>query len=367
MSEKIAIIASSIHTVRQKHLLDWYFEIKKVFPESQLFIGSKTSEIPDAINYKVNSKLEKYKYFILNLLRLKRIPKELEKTQPLLEYRPTIIHLLTSRTFENIEPYLQTKKVRLIVSFRGYDINVFPFESDSNKLLTQKIFQKAHKLHFVSKALMDTAISLGADAQKCIVVRRSVKVGTDELRPKPKISKKVVILSVGRLVWEKGYYYGLKTMAILKGKGYNFEYRIIGEGVDKEMLRFHIKRLKLSNQVKFLGQLSHQDVKAMMQEVDIYFQPSVIEGIPNSIFEAMFYSLPIVSANTGGIPEVVEHEVSGFLSSICNYNSFSNNIIKLVEDGDLRLRMGIAANTHIVKNFSREMEIQKWKEVYASL
>lgn len=368
MNTRIAFIASSINPVRQRHLLDWYHDIKKQLPESQLFLGSRESGVPYALNYKINSKLEKIKYAFLNSLRFKSTPKELKKIRPLLEYDPEIIHLLTSNAFENIEPYLRNRHIKLIVSFRGFDINVFPFRSDDNKLLTQRIFQKADKLHFVSESLKDTAISLGADAQKCIVIRRSIRIQMDEeVKPRERIGQKTIILSVGRLVWEKGYFYALEAMAILKEQGYGFEYRIIGDGVDRNMLSFHIKRLDLQNQVKLFGQGTREDVKNQMQEADIYFQPSVIEGIPNTIYEAMYYGLPIISTHTGGIPEVLENDDTAYLYPICSPDKYAESLIKLLENSEKRREMGDKARKKILSEFSRVIEIDKWKEIYMEL
>ncbi len=367
MNTRIAFIASSINPVRQRHLLDWYQDIKKALPKSQLFIGSRKSEIPYALNYKINSKPENLKYTILDLFKFKSPSKNLKKIRPLMEYRPEIIHLLTSNTFATIEPYLQKEPIKLIVSFRGFDINVFPFDSEENKIQTQRIFKRADKLHFVSEALKNTAIYLGAEPHKCIVNRRSINIEMGEIKPKQQTPEKLTILSVGRLVWEKGYFYALEAMAILKEKGYDFEYRIIGDGIDKSMLNFHINRLSLHDHVKLLGQGSQKEVKLQMQDADIYFQPSVIEGVPNTIYEAMYSGLPIISTITGGIPEVLEDGVTAYLGTICSPENYAESLGKLIENADIRKEMGDKARNKILSEFSRTVEIDKWEKIYLEL
>lgn len=368
MSKKIAVIASSIHPFRQKHLLEWHEDFSKENFTTQLFLGSRDRRIPKAVNYKVNSKSEKFKYAILNFFEFKEKSNELKRVQPLVNYNPDIIHLLTSNVFVYIEPTLDNKSNKLIVSFRGFDINVFPNQSEENKLLTQRIFQRADLLHFISENLMNTAISLGAKPSKCRVIHRSIRTASEsEFKRENSKNGKLIILSVGRLVWEKGYLYALETIAILKSQGYNFEYQIAGKGIDYNMLVYHSKRLDIQDKVRFFGELSRDEVREKLISADIYFQPSLTEALSLAIIEASYYGLPVVSSNIGGIPEVVSDTISGFLSSPCEPSEYAKNIIKLFENPELRIQMGKNGHNRIINNFSRTKEIEKWCELYCSI
>lgn len=370
MTTKIAVVASSIHPIRQKHLLDWYEDLLDEEEEVriQLFLGSKNVDIPSAINYKINSKSEKLKYRILSLFKSKSQLVGIKNIQPLVAYRPQIIHLLTSNAFRNIEPILELENIKMIVSFRGFDINIFPNQSAEKMRLTQRIFKKADVLHFISEDLKNTAIKMNANPEKCVVIHRSLRTDNQGVKTPPRpSSKKVVILTIGRLVWEKGYLYALETIAILKNEGYDFEYLIVGSGIDYNMLFYHATRLNISDRVRFLGELDSREVRRKLSEADIYFQPSLSEALSLAIIEASYYRLPVVSSNIGGIPEVVEDQVSGFLSTPCVPEEYAKNLLRLMKDENLRNSMGIAANKHIINNFTREIEIQKWKEIYESL
>lgn len=368
MNKKIAIVASYIHPIRQQHLLRWYNSISQEFLNTKLFIGTKNNEIPIATNYKINRKAEKIKFSILNLLKGFKQKNKTQKIYPLANYKPKVIHLLTSNAFKNIEPLLDQTQIKLIVSFRGYDINVFPNESIANKELTQKIFKKAHVLHFVSEDLKQKAVLLKAKPEKCHVINRSISVNKQDKYICPlKNNKKIIILSVGRLVWEKGYIYALETISNLTRKGFQIEYRIVGTGVDYNNLVFHAERLGVSSSVVFIGELLAEQVKKEMLFADIYFQPSLLEGIPNTILEASYYKLPIVSSNIGGIPEVIESGVSGFLSEPCAVHDFVKNIIKLIENKSLRQEFGEKAHQNIIEKFTEEETIKKWKLLYSTL
>ena len=165
--KKIAIIASSINPIKQAHLLQWYKDLSNEDKNFQLFLGSVNKAIPYAKNYKVYLKKDKLYYLLKG-----KIP---NKIQPLIDFNPKIIHLLTSNSFQSIEDVL-SNDIKLVVSFRGFDLNVFPHISDENLQLTLRIFEKATILHFISEDLKKTAIRIGANPNKCIVIHRSLNV-----------------------------------------------------------------------------------------------------------------------------------------------------------------------------------------------
>src|SRR5690606_36370820 len=132
------------------------------------------------------------------------------------------------------------------------------------------------------------------------------------------------------------------AVAILKQKGLKFHYIIGGSGPDENMIRFQVNRLGISSYMTLLGELKKREVYELLQKADIYLQTSVTEAMPNTIIEASYFSLPLVSSRIGGIPEVVEDGVTGFLSEACNPEGYANSLEKLILDKDLREKMGSA-------------------------
>lgn len=362
MNHKIAIVASSIHPIKQRHLIDWYYDVKSTGLNCQLFIGSKDKDLPEAINFKLNSKKEKIKYFFKG--------KKPKKIQPLLDYKPDVIHLLTSNAFSHISSFLLDKKIKLIVSFRGYDINVFPGLSDDNLKKTKEIFDRADVLHFNSESLMTRAINLGADRKKCIVIYRSVRIDQkiDSIKKRQYVKNATIrILSVGRLVWEKGYVYGLESLSILKNNGAEFQYFIAGDGIDENLIRYHIQRLNLNENVCLLGLVPKKKIQELMSQSDIFFQSSLIESLPNSVIEASLAGLPIVSSNAGGVSEVVKNNESGFISEICKPEAYADSLEKLILDKELRLKMGKRGKEIAFEKFNRVNEVNHWIELYKKI
>lgn len=364
MSKKIAIIASSLHPFLQRHLIEWGEDVVREVPNSRFFVGSKTIEVPYAFNYKLNSKKEYLQNYIRYPIRFLNTGSYLQSIWPLKQFNPDVIHLLTSNAFPKIKDYLQFHKPSLIVGFRGFDINVFPQKSTENLELTREIFDAADIMQFVSEKLMATAISLGADRKKCIVKNRSLRIKDLEVK---NTNITPVILSVGRLVWQKGYFFALKAIQILKQSGLDFEYHIIGDGMDADMIRFYINYFDIKNNVVLLGSRNRKEVFRKMQESDIFLQTSVSEGLPLTILEASLMGLPVVSTSIGGIPEAVVHENTGLLSDVCNSIKIAESLENLIIDGNLREQLGKNGHQFIKENFSREKDIEDWKRIYYSL
>lgn len=119
---------------------------------------------------------------------------------------------------------------------------------------------------------------------------------------------KIKIATSGGLVAYKGQQFVIQALAKLKEEGNtNFEYHLAGSG-DDETLRNLAKELGVENQVIFEGRLAHEQMFPWLDEMDLYIQPSLQEGLPRAVMEAMSRGLPALGARTGGIPELLGEE-----------------------------------------------------------
>ena len=106
----------------------------------------------------------------------------------------------------------------------------------------------------------------------------------------------------------KGQQHVIEALGILKSQGIsNYGYQLVGSG-DQSCLKTIAQKCGVLGQVKFLGSLSHERVFEWLDNIDIYIQPSLTEGLPRSLVEAMSRGLPCLGSNAGGIPELLEHE-----------------------------------------------------------
>lgn len=127
----------------------------------------------------------------------------------------------------------------------------------------------------------------------------------------------------------KGQQYIIKTLSRLSKRGIdNFEYQIVGGG-KSDYLQALVDKMNISDKVKILGSLKHEEVFKWLDEIDLYIQPSRTEGLPRAMIEAMSRGVPCVGANSGGIPELIS---SKYIFS--NGNNELNEIERIITSLD---------------------------------
>jgi len=121
--------------------------------------------------------------------------------------------------------------------------------------------------------------------------------------------ERVVLCTIGATnVRYKGQEYVIKAISKLNKEGFNFEYHLIGGG-DIGYLKSVAEKNKVSNKVKFVGSIPHEKVFEYLDNIDIYVQPSITEGLPRALIEAMSRGCPAIGSNVGGIPELLLQDV----------------------------------------------------------
>ena len=127
----------------------------------------------------------------------------------------------------------------------------------------------------------------------------------------------------------KGQEYIIKALAELKALGYHqYKYYLIGAGRGT-FLKELAQKLKVESQVYFLGRKTSEEVMDILANSDVYVQPSLQEGLPRSVIEAMSQALPCIGFNTGGIPELLrqdmivnQKDVSGLVSCLLKLRDY---------------------------------------------
>lgn len=105
----------------------------------------------------------------------------------------------------------------------------------------------------------------------------------------------------------KGHKYALLAMKKLKDDGINIKYFLAGNG-DQNYLRKYVEQFDLKDSVIFLGSLSHEEVFKLLDDIDIYIQPSLQEGLPRALIEAMSRGCCCIGSTAGGIPELLNKD-----------------------------------------------------------
>lgn len=192
---------------------------------------------------------------------------------------------------------------------------------------------------------------------------RNVDVDRAQKRTELKISgDTVVLLSIGELIERKNHESALIAMSKLNSQ--NYVYLICGEGKLDGYLKDLIAKLGIENKVHLLGY--RRDIPEICVAADVFVFPSYQEGLPVAVMEAMSAGLPIICSSIRGNTDLIKNELGGFLHEPEDVVGLSQSIDKLINNAELRKRMGdINSNEafkYDKKNINAIME-----ELYASL
>ncbi|MBK9521666.1 MAG: glycosyltransferase family 4 protein [Rhodocyclaceae bacterium] len=165
--------------------------------------------------------------------------------------------------------------------------------------------------------------------------------------------KQAVLGVVCRLDKLKGLDFLIDSVNLLREKTYLIKLDIVGEGTERGNLLDQIARLGLGDNVKLLGHVPG-DLGAVMGRMDVFVFPSLWEGLPYSILEALRAGLPIVSTHVGGIPEAIRSGVDGILVAPGSAAELADAIGRLIDDPDYAAQLGKNARMRYEQLFTLE-------------
>jgi len=174
------------------------------------------------------------------------------------------------------------------------------------------------------------------------------------------------VLFLGRLGERKGVYHLIAAAhALLR----DYPRLVLWLGGDGEVEdgRALARQLGIEDHIEFLGWVSGEGKRSRLQQAAVYALPSYNEGLPMSVLEAMAYGLPVVATPVGGIPEAVSDGVEGFLVPPGDEAALADRLRRLLDDEELRRRMGAAARAKVERCFSTEVVVPQFEALYAEL
>jgi glycosyltransferase involved in cell wall biosynthesis len=177
-------------------------------------------------------------------------------------------------------------------------------------------------------------------------------------RPKDK----TIILYTGRLVELKGVHHLISALGQLKKLRQDWVCWIVGEGEGQDEFHAQSKGLGLGDDVVFLGR--RNDIPYLLAQSDIFVFPSLIENQPLSVIEAQITGKPIITSDAGGLPEMVQHGVTGLIYPNGNIEKLSNNINLLLENKDYRETLGNNAKKWGMDYWSLDEGVKNVIKVY---
>ncbi|WP_242155143.1 glycosyltransferase family 4 protein [Aestuariivivens sediminis] len=248
------------------------------------------------------------------------------KAYPVLWHRPEVFHVQWAKDLNNWM-WVQSFGMKLVLSLRGAHINYSPIANDKLAAMYRAHFPKVDGFHAVSKAIAQEAEGYGALKARIAVVYSGLNLEALEAE-KLDGSSVFEMVSVGRSHWIKGYHYALDACKQLKHAGIPFKYTIIGAAHDIELL-YQIKDLGLEDEVVLLKHTPFDRVQLLIRKASVLLLPSLKEGIANVVLEAMSLRTLVLSTDCGGMGEVINDGVNGFLVPIRNPKAIADKLIEI--------------------------------------
>jgi glycosyltransferase involved in cell wall biosynthesis len=258
-------------------------------------------------------------------------------------------------------------KARMAVSFRGFDIAIYPLK---HLRCYDLVWSRVDKVHVISDDLGGLVhtngypynkfmqkITPAIDTSKFKYWGENLHISTDQLK----------IVTVARLHWKKGLELTIDALSILKKRGINFHYTIIGAGEEYERLVFAVHQLGLKDQVFFAGKLLSDEVIEYLEASDLYIQYSIQEGFCNSVLEAQAMGLLCVVSDAEGLSENVIDKQTGWVVPKRNPALLADKVLEIVSmEGSERNQIRYNAINRVVNNFNLERQKKMFLQFYES-
>ena len=225
-----------------------------------------------------------------------------------------------------------------------------PSETHLAELVKGAIFVRSNSRHGRGQLMLSCSRS---EWSKLDYVPLGVDATEFVQGPPRKPSLRPQILCVGRLAPEKGQAVLLEAMAALKAEGQTVHLRLVGDGPDRRWLESRAADLGLASSVEFAGWVDQGRLMALYAETDLFVLPSLAEGIPMVLMEAMAMQIPCVAPRITGIPELIEHGVDGMLFAVGDVEDLRKAIRTLLESQELRARIGKQARVRVLRDYDK--------------
>jgi glycosyltransferase involved in cell wall biosynthesis len=171
--------------------------------------------------------------------------------------------------------------------------------------------------------------------------------------------------AVGRLTHQKGFEFLIKAIPLIKDSYPHIELWLIGDGELHNSLQKLAVELGVAEQVKFLG--FRDDVPQLLKKFNLVVLPSLYEGLPFWLLEAMLAAKPIVATDALGINDVISSGHDGLLVAVSNPSALSEAICRLLSNKELAHTLGEQARQTVLTEYSLDRMINETTKVYLEL
>ncbi len=263
------------------------------------------------------------------------------------------------------------RKLPVVTTLHGWI-----YEKGFSKINIYNYFDKI-SLHFVDYVVaVDESIIDKHNIKKikniCVINNGIQKIidNSSDTSPKEQVrihrnSSKYVIGSIGRLSSEKGYDTLISAIFLLRKENVDVQLVILGDGKEKANLKSLAKKYNIENYVCMPGYV--EDTESYLKQFDVMVLPSLTEGLPITLLEAMRARVPIVATNVGGMSATIKPNKGGKIVPCKNSHSIVNAIKDIINNSDLTAEMINFSFENFRENYTSEIMADKYKKIYETL
>ncbi len=175
-------------------------------------------------------------------------------------------------------------------------------------------------------------------------------------------SNSMVIGYVGRLHPVKGVRYLIEATYLANQQMNGFKLVIVGDGIEGPHLKDLVKKYHMENRVCFLG--VREDIAYILPLFDILVLPSLEEGFPTIVLEALASGVPIIATAVGGTVEVIDHGITGLLVPPADVSSLSDSMQQLLKDETLKQQLAVNGRRLVTQKFRNDNELYEIRKLY---
>ena len=270
------------------------------------------------------------------------------------------------------------RRLPIVVSLHGSDVYVAERHAFA-RAAARAALRRLDWLTACSDDLRERMIALGADAERAVTIpygvdaqrfrpdaalraegRRTMGAGEDDL----------VLFTAGRFVRKKGFEYLIDAVGRLAPRWPSLRLVIGGGGDLDAELRARVREHGVADRVSFPGVLPHDAVAAHLAGADIAVMPSVrddagnVDGLPNTVMEALASGTALVATRVGGIPSVIEHARTGWLVPERDSAALETALERLLADPQARAGLGSAARADVLQHRTWDAVAEAFERVY---
>lgn len=297
--------------------------------------------------------------YLLNAFALRRLLRQL---------RPDLLHAHyasgygTTAMLAHWRPWL--------LSVWGADVYDFPMQSRLKRALLLRNLRAADRLASTSHAMASQVRRLWPQAGAIDVT--PFGVDTDHFCPgSAAMPSNLVIGTVKSLTPKYGVDVLIQAFARLVDATPPIETRllVVGDGPERGALEALAASLGIARRVQFVGAVAHAQVPSWLQQMDVYVAASRddSESFGVAVIEASACALPVVVSDAGGLPEVVQHEVTGLVVPRNDVGALARALKRLVDAPDLRRRMGAAGRQRVIDNYHWSHCVDRMLAIYRTM